>query len=129
MEEEGWLKLGVAAELSRIYGADQRALLEALARMLSEALPAQTKVVRKGGLFTRQRTIREVRVHLGDWLYALEDPGSSSLSAHRILVKRGIVLKSEAVPVPQWIGELVDALEAHAEQNAEIAAALKHLVE
>ena len=129
MEEEGWLKLGVAAELSRIYAADQRELLEALARMLGQALPTHTKVVRRGGLFARQRPIREVRVHLGDWQYALEDPGSGSLAAHRILVKRGIVLRSEAVPVPQWIGELVDALQAHAEQNAEIAAALKHLVE
>ena len=129
MEEEGWLKLGVAATLSRLHAADQRQLLEALARMLCEALPAQTKVVRKGGLFARQRPVREVRVHLGDVQYALEDPGHGSLAAHRILIKRGIVLKTEAVPVAEWIPELVDALQAHAEQNQAIAAALKHLLE
>ena len=41
---------------------------------------------------------------------------------------RGVVLSRQPVPVGTWAEELARALVAHAEQNAETAAALRKLV-
>jgi hypothetical protein len=126
MEEEEWLRFGVAAALSRQYGADQRQFLENLAGMLERALPAEAQVVR-GGLFSRK--VREVRVQLGDHRYVLADPGKGLLAARRTLVKRGIALHTEELPVNAWIEALCTALQAHADQNQQACEALRRLAE
>jgi hypothetical protein len=125
LEEEPWLKVGVAAALARAYAADQRAFLEALAGMMENAMPAHTRVARGGGLFVRNRPVREVAVELADLRYVLADTGKHALSAQRILRKRGIVLKTETLSVEDWIEALVAALQEHAQQSREAAEALR----
>ena len=44
------------------------------------------------------------------------------------LVKRGIVLRTDPVPVDAWIEELGNALQEHARSNQEAALALRRLV-
>jgi hypothetical protein len=127
MEEEEWLRFGVAAALSRQYAADQRRFLESLAQMLEQALPGEVRVIRRGGLFFWQRPVREIRVTLGDHRYALEDPGRSPLTARRTLTKRGIVLNTQDLPVDAWIQELCGELEERARHNRSICQALKRL--
>jgi hypothetical protein len=128
MEEEDWLKIGVAAHLSREYAAHQREFLDGLAGMLERALPGHTKVARKGGLFSRGGRAREVRVQLGDALFSLHDAGHGPLTAQRALLKRGIVLRTDALPVDDWIQELGDALQEYARHNQDAASALRRLV-
>jgi hypothetical protein len=41
---------------------------------------------------------------------------------------RGVVLSRQAVPLQQWAAALAGALVAHAESNAQAAAALRRLV-
>lgn len=127
LEDEQWLRLGVAATLAREYAADQRRFLEEVARMLERAIPGQVQVSRSGGLFSARRKARAVRIDLGDYRYTLEDPGQGGLAARRILVKRGIVLNSEDLPVPEWIAALCSALQEYALQHEGALAALRRL--
>jgi len=128
MEEEHWLRIGVAATLAREYAADQRQFLEDLARLVERALPGQVEVRRAGGLFSRTRPVRSIRVELGDERYSLEDRGSGPLLAARSLVKRGIVLNSEELGVEQWIEVLGAALQEYADEHQSAADALRRFL-
>src|ERR1051325_5188734 len=114
MEDEAWLRVGVAGALTKAYAEDQKHFLEALATMLERAMPGHVKVRRGGGLFARARPVREVSLQLGDHRYVLADPGHGSLRGQRILAKRGIDLRTEEVPVDAWIEEVASALQEHA---------------
>ena len=128
LEDEDWLKIGVAAHLSREYAADQREFLESLAATLEKALPGHTRVVRKGGLFARSRPVRELHLDLGEARFSLVDPGHGSLEGRLALVKRGIVLRTDSLPVDAWIEEVGNALQEHARSNQDAALALRRLV-
>jgi hypothetical protein len=129
MEEEKWLTFGVAALLAREYAADQRRFVDSLGRMLVSSLPSQTEILLQHGLFGLRRAAREVRVELGDYRYSLHDPGRGPLAARRALIKRGIVLRTDEMPVGTWIQELGDALQEYARQNQDAAEALRRFLE
>src|SRR5438874_3347137 len=116
-EQQDWVKVGVAAELAKQYAADQRALLENLASMLESAFPAETVVVRKGGIFSQKR-ISAIRIHFGEYSYNLEDTGHGPLRASQTKIVRGIALKTEEIPVEDWLELLGEELEAHTRNHA-----------
>jgi hypothetical protein len=126
-EQQEWVKFGVAATLSKQYAADQRQFLAALAQMLQRALPDETEVERKGGLFSK-KTIHSVTVLLGGNRYALEDPGRGPLIAKRIQIVRGIALKTEEIPVEAWLAELGASLDERAKSSASAREALANMV-
>lgn len=128
MEEEAWLKLGVAGELSRLYAEDQRRFLDGLAGLVERALPRQAEVRRQGLPWARRR-VREIRVQLDDLCLTLEDPGQGPLEARRILVKRGIALKTDEIPVDAWIEELSEAIQEQARRSEDAASALRRFME
>jgi hypothetical protein len=129
MEDEAWLKVGVAAILARQYAEHQRGFAESLARMLERALPEQVRVTRRRSLFAREQPIQELRLELGDVRYALECPKQGAPIARRVLVKRGIILRTEILSVPEWITEVGNALEEHAQRNEQAASALRQFTE
>ena len=120
--DEG-LRLSLTAALSQQYAADSRSFLAALARMLETAMPDATEVRTRGGLFSR-RTVQQVAADIGDNRYILEDPGRGPLRAWRTHIVRGIVLKNEEMPVPDWIAEVGVALGEQARTNAATREAL-----
>ncbi len=126
-EQQEWLKFGVAATLSKQYGADQRTFLELLATMLEAALPGEVDIVRHGGLFAK-KTVQKVMVTLGDNRYSLEDPGRGNLRATRTRVVRGIALKTEELPIQDWVAELGAFLDERARTSAAAREALSRLV-
>lgn len=126
-EEQEWVRVGVAGAMARQYAADQRQFLEELARMLESALPGEAEVGYRGGLFSR-KTVQRVSVTLGDNRYTLEDPGRGPLRALRTHVVRGIALKSEPLPVEQWLEELGAGLDQLAATNAAAREALGRFV-
>src|SRR4051812_44071522 len=91
--DEG-LKLSLAAALSKQYAADSRSFLTALAQMLESALPDETEVRTRGGLFSKKHVHCVTTVLDGD-RYSLEDPGHGPLRASRTHIVRGIALKTE----------------------------------
>lgn len=126
-EEQEWVRVGVAAALSKQYAADQQTFLEELAQMLTSALPDEAEIQRSGGLFSR-KTVHKITVPMGEFQYHLELPGRGGLAATRHHVVRGIVLKKEEIPVPQWVDEVSAALEERARTNAAARDALEKLI-
>lgn len=126
-EQQEWVKFGVAATLSKQYAADQRDFLELLAQMLEGALPQETQIERRGGLFAK-KVVRRVVVAMGENRYALEDPGHGPLRATRTHVVRGIALKTEEIAVQDWLAELGAALDERARTSAQAREALARLV-
>ena len=129
MEEEDWLKAGVAGVLARKYAARQWDLLEELARLVEGALPAgQVRVVRRGRFLSREKRVAELRVELGDFQYGLTGAEDGPLQASRAMLKRGIVLRTELVPVEEWVAEVGAALDEYARQNEKAATAMRRFL-
>ena len=126
-EQQEWVKFGVAATLSKQYAADQRMFLDLLAQMLEGALPGEVEIGRKGGLFAK-KTVQRVTVTIGDYRYTLEDPGRGPLVATRIRIVRGIALKTETIPVEEWLAELGAALDERAGASAAAREALARMI-
>lgn len=126
-EQQEWVKFGVAATLSRQYAADQREFLELLAQMLEQALPEEAEIGRRGGLFSK-KTVQKVALTLGENRYTLEDPGRGPLRASRAHIVRGIALKTETIPVEEWLAELGAALDERASNSAAAREALSRFI-
>lgn len=125
---EAWSALGVAGALANSYAQDARGFLPFLAIILEGAMPQETAVERKGGLFQKKKTVRKVTITLGDRVYTLEDLGSGPLDAHRVKIVRGIVLKTEPLPVETWLAELSEEISARAGRNEKAYFALRDLL-
>ncbi len=126
---EEFSKVGVAGALAHAYAQDARTFLPLLAQVLTSALPDETQIERRGGLFQREKPVRKVTVTLGDSIYTLEDLGRGPLAAQRAKVVRGITLKTEAVPVEDWLADLSAEISARATQNEKAFFALKNLLD
>ena len=126
-EQQDWVKFGVAAALSRQYAADQHAFFEDLATMLERALPEATQVVRHGGIFSK-KTVQRITLTIVENRYILESPTHGSLQASRTHVVRGIALKTEAIPIPDWLEEIGGLLDQEARGSQAAREALSRLV-
>lgn len=127
-EMENWSAMGVASALANSYAQDIRGFLPLLAVVLEESMPGETEIERRGGLFQKVKPVRKVSVTLDDQTYSLEDLGRGPLSAQRIKTVRGIKLKTEPMPVENWLAELSEAISARAQRNEKTFFALKELL-
>lgn len=128
LEDDGLIGIGVKANLARVYKTDQAGFVKELAGVLEKALPDETQIERRGGLFSEKR-ISAVRLHLGDTLYSLEVPPRGSLNTARTKVVRGIKLKTEPEGVEEWLSSVSEALGRFADTNQQARDALQNLVE
>ena len=127
LEEEPWLKIGVAATLAKEYAGDQRQLLETVAGMLENALPEETTVERRGGLFAKKR-VTAVTVQVGDDRYGLQEAGHGPLRATHTRVVRGIALKTEEIAADEWLATVAALLDERARASAAVRSALSRFV-
>lgn len=94
-----------AAWLRQASG-DMRAFLAGLAVRLEGALPGRVDVERKrDGLFSRDSHVEKITVTLDNNLYSLQ-ASHGHPTAHRSKLVRGIAIKSEQLPVPDWLAAL-----------------------
>ena len=117
----------LAASL-RASSTDLKAFMEALAVKLEGSLPNQTKVVRQSGIFSREHPVKEISVALGDYQYRISRERQGPLATERVKVVRGIVLKTEQVPMNQWIEDLATALAEEAAHSTEAHMALERFL-
>lgn len=117
----------LAASL-RADAGDTLAFMEALATKLGGALPHRVRVERGGGLFARTHPVRLISVNLGDWEYIVTAEPDGQLAAARTHAVRGISLKSEPVPLDQWIEDLSDGLAELARASLQDRTALQRLL-
>jgi hypothetical protein len=127
-EISGPMRTELFAASLRADKADLRTFLEALAVKMEGSLPDYTRVTRQGSIFSRERTVKEVLVSLGDYQYRIDRERQGPLVAVRAHVVRGIVLKTEQIPVDQWIEELSEALAQLAGRSAQSRAALERFL-
>ncbi len=129
MTNDEFANVGVAGALAHAYAQDARTFLPLLGQVLTSALPEECEIERRGGLFQREKPIRKVTVALGDQIYTLEDLGRGPLAATRAKIVRGITLKTEPLPVEDWLADLSAEISARATQNEKAFFALKNLLD
>ena len=128
MTGEEFTDVGVAGALANVYAEDAQGFLPLLAVILSGAMPNETQVERRGGLFQREKPVRKVSVTLGENVYALEDQGRGPLAASRTKIVRGIKLKTDPLPVEEWLAELSGEIADRARGNEKAFFALRELL-
>ena len=126
--EDGLIELGVAGNLARRYAEDQRDFADYLAAILESALPGETRIERKGGLFSEKK-ISTIQVHLGDYLYRLEIPPHGSLKPSRTKIVRGIKLSTSSMIMQDWLDALAAAMSEYASTSLEASEALQKLMQ
>jgi hypothetical protein len=100
--------------------------LEHLSTTLEASFPEQTVVRREGPLF-RAKKVESLEVTLADSRFRLHRSHGSVRAEHGEAV-RGIVLKSEELPLDRWIEHLCKALAAVSEESAAARSALGKIV-
>ncbi len=100
-----------AAWVRRAQG-DTSAFMAALAARLDAALPGRVAITRKkDGLFAKTSHVASLAINTGNTLYTLERD-ATGLHAGRSKSARGVVLKRDVMPVPQWLESLSAELKA-----------------
>ncbi len=127
-DRQGWMEFGVAAELAKKYAADQHDFIELLALMLEGALPNETEIEKRGGLFSKKHVSRIIVTMASD-RYTLERPDHGGVTAARTHVVRGIALKTEPITVEEWVETLGAALDERARTSEAAREALERIVE
>ena len=122
------LQVEMLAASLRADTTDLNAFLEALATKLEGALPGRTQVVRHSSLFSREHPVREIAVALGDTQYRVMRERQGFMTTSRAKVVRGIVLKTDQIPMEQWIEELAQELAMEAARSAQSRAALERFL-
>ena len=126
------LSLDMVTAALRADSADVAIYARVLTESLGDALPAGWVTIdRERTVSDRMRgrpgQVSKVTVRLGERIMTLSvERGTPAAEICREV--RGVVLSRQPVPVGTWAEELARALVAHAEQNAETAAALRKLV-
>lgn len=128
MADESGMGFEMLAASLRADAGDTVAFLEALATKLGGALPHRTQIERDGGLFNRAHHVRRIAVRLGEWEYALLAEPGGALAPSRTHTVRGITLKSEPLPLDQWIEELSADLADLARTSQQESTALRRLL-
>jgi len=95
---------------------DMRAFLEGFAVRLEGAIPGHVTVERRrDGLFSKTTHAVKVTIDAGPFVYVLALQ-NNHLSAVRAKSVRGVVLKSEPMGVPEWLGALNEDIQLLAER-------------
>jgi hypothetical protein len=102
--------------------------IEVLADKLLGALPARTTVQRRGaGFLSREKRVSRIAIDLGQSRYELSVEGGSPRTTVARAV-RGIVLKTEAVSLDDWIQSLSRDLSEQARKSDQARLALERLL-
>ena len=127
--EKDFNAVAVAGALASNYARDARTFLPLLAAVLEASMPEDTEVERKGKLFSKEKTVRKVRVLAGTNTFEIEDPGNGRLQATRIQTVRNIVLKREEMRVDEWLTALSAEIALRAKDNEATFFALKNMLD
>jgi hypothetical protein len=121
------LTFDLLAASIRADAVDRHAFLEAFALKMSEALPGSVRIDRQTTLFGRSAPVRSIRLDLDERRYELVQ-ASSGLECHLAHRVRDVTLKTESLPIDEWIDSLSRHLLTHAEQSARVRKVLEDMV-
>jgi hypothetical protein len=107
----------------RASSSDLVTFIEVLADKLEDAFPGRVQVGRKStGWFSKEKRVERLQCELGGQRYLLAAPGGV-VDARRATAVRGVVLKTEALPLEEWLDALARDLanEARTSERAQLA--------
>lgn len=122
------LQVDVLACSLRMDKNESGDLLEHLATKLSQALPDECEVTRGGWFLSATKPVTELSIKLDDAGYSIQREKRGSITARKMKIVRGVVLKTEELPVEKWIEELAQVLSIMAEKNSRTKEALQKFV-
>ena len=115
-ETSGPDEFDLSAAWYRRAQGDLRAFLEGFAARMEGAIPGHVSVERRrDGLFSKSSHVIKVTISAGSVVYALQLE-NNHLAALRAKAVRGVTLKSEVMPVPEWLVALNADVQRLAEQ-------------
>jgi hypothetical protein len=118
----------LAASSLRADASDSRALAEALAAKLCDALPDQTRTRRRSaGLLSREKSLERVEVDLGDETFVMSLSGATAETTVAKSV-RGVVIKRQQMTLDAWLDALSEALGAEAQRSETARRSLERLL-
>jgi hypothetical protein len=109
----------VAAVLAQRSREDHSALVDDLVALLSEIVPG---VVVERALLRRH--VRAVRMPLGEFVYVLERAQGNAYQASRQYAVRGVIIRTDPMPIEEFLAELGSALDAELRRTERGRAAL-----
>ena len=121
------LAASIAAGLDA-YAGDRELFLRLLIEGLAPAVGERLRVERAGGWLRRDGPIRRIRLDLDDVHFTLEAGKGGALTASRARVVRGIALKTEEMPVEEWLQAVAASLADTGRTHREALEALKRRV-
>jgi hypothetical protein len=125
---ESGIDFDLLASSLRASSGDLATYVRVLAEKLEAALPGAVTVERRrGGLLSGERKVVGVSCELGQQRYRVVLAGGRP-EATRATVVRGVVLKTEPLPLEQWVDALAAALEAEARSSEQARLAVERLM-
>lgn len=125
----GQVDMQLAAAAFLADNKDTKLLLRVLGESLQETLGTRVEVTRSsGGLLHRTAPeVKAITVHLDpdDYQVQLEGDRVRCTVTHN---SGGIRIRSEQLPVEQWLARLLEALKHEAENNQSAQAALQRVI-
>ena len=122
------LAASIAEGLARSYEGDRELFLRLLVESLAPALGERLQIERAGNWFRRDGPIRRLRLDLDDHHLTLEVGKGGALTTTRTRVVRGIALKTEELPVEEWLQSVSQAVADYARTHREALDALRRRV-
>jgi hypothetical protein len=112
--DDGALAASIAGGLARGYEGDHDLFLALLVEALSPALGERLKVERSGNWFRRDGPIRRLRLDLDEYQFTLDVGKGGALTPMRTRVVRAIALKTEELPMEEWLQSVGEAVAEYA---------------
>jgi hypothetical protein len=127
LDEPSGLDLELVAASFREDLGDVNAFVEGLAAKLEDLLPTRVRVDRKRAGFRGPKLVQRIEFDAGDRRLELRYDGRT-VQAVGARLSGGIVLKSEAMSVEQWLDALGQAVTYEAQRSATTRQALERLL-
>ena len=115
------------AAMLRTAEADQRGFAAALASRLTEACPRRVTIDRVGWGLLRERRVARITIAFDATAYVLALDGATFQAERRHTVK-GITLRTEPMPLAEWLDALNTQLTQFAGQQTGATSVLHHFL-
>jgi hypothetical protein len=122
------LSFDLLAGSLRASSGDLETFVEVLGAKLERALPGRAKVERRSvRRWSKERRVKRIELELGSARYLLVAE-TGVVEVRRARIVRGIVLKSDTLPLAAWIDALARDLAAEAQTSEQARLALEQLL-
>jgi hypothetical protein len=125
----GPVDLEMAAAALLANNKDVKMMLRVLGKTLQDTVGDRVEIVRQGGglLHRPSEDVKSITVHLGPDDYEAQ-LGGRSVQCSVARSSGGIRIRNEQLPVEQWLGRLLGALQKEAVNNQSARTALQNVI-